>query len=153
MATLLSSPKPYSMSELTFSVILPYPNRIYNTSVEKRGDEMDLDYQAIGVRIRRFRKEQRLTQQTLDELSEIEPFNISHIERSATKLSLPTIVSIANVLGIADNDLLCDSLTEEKASYEQEAASILADCSHSELRIITETMRALKENFRKVSRE
>ena len=114
---------------------------------------MDLDYRAIGMRIRRFRKEQHLTQQTLAEMSQIEPSNISHIERGATKRSLPTIVSIANVLGIADNDLLCDSLTEEKASYEQEAASILADCSHSELRIITGTMRALKENFRKVSRE
>ena len=141
------------MSELTFSVILPYPNRIYNTSTEERGEEMDLDYRAIGMRIRRFRKEEHLTQQTLAELSEIEPSNISHIERGATKRSLPTIVSIANVLGIADNDLLCDSLTEEKASYEREVASILADCSHSELRIITGTMRALKENLRKVRRE
>ena len=114
---------------------------------------MDLDYQAIGVRIRRFRKEQRLTQQTLAELSEIEPSNISHIERGATKLSLPTIVNIANALGITVNDLLCDSLTEEKASYEREVASILVDCSHSELRIITGTMRALKDNLHKVSRE
>ena len=86
-------------------------------------------------------------------MSQIEPSDVSHIERGATKLSLPTIVSIANSLGITVNDLLCDSLTEEKASYEQEAASILADCSHSELRIITGTMRALKENFRKVSWE
>ena len=114
---------------------------------------MDLDYQAIGIRIHRFRKEQHLTQQTLAEMSQIEPSNISHIERGATKLSLPTIVSIANALGVTVNDLLCDSLTEEKASYEQEAASILADCSHSELRIITGTMRALKVNLRKANQE
>ena len=49
--------------------------------------------------------------------------------------------------------MLCDSLTEEKASYEREVATILEDCSHSELQIITGTMRALKENLRKVRQE
>ena len=53
---------------------------------------MGIDYQAIGVRIRRLRKAKGLTQQTLAELSEQEPSNISHIERGATKLSLPTLV-------------------------------------------------------------
>ena len=61
---------------------------------------MELDYQAIGVRIRRLRKERGLTQQTLAEISSQEPSNISHIERGATKLSLPTLVSIANALEV-----------------------------------------------------
>ena len=59
---------------------------------------MELDYQAIGVRVRRFRKLQGLTQQALAERSDQEPSNISHIERGATKLSLPTLVSLANAL-------------------------------------------------------
>ena len=71
---------------------------------------MELDYQAIGIRIRRLRKEQGLTQQRLAELSSQEPSNISHIERGATKLSLPTIVNIANSLNVTVDDLLCDSL-------------------------------------------
>lgn len=75
---------------------------------------MELDYQAIGTRIRRFRKEQGLTQQLLAELSNQEPSNISHIERGATKLSLPTIVNIANSLGITVDDLLCDSLLTQE---------------------------------------
>lgn len=112
---------------------------------------MELDYQAIGTRIRRFRKEQRLTQQTLAELSKQEPSNISHIERGATKLSLPTIVNIANALGVTVDDLLCDSLTEAKSAFEREASNILSDCTHQELQIITETMRSLKENLRKVN--
>ena len=61
---------------------------------------MELDYQAIGVRIRRLRKERGLTQQTLAEMSGQEPSNISHIERGATKLSLPTLVSVANALEV-----------------------------------------------------
>ena len=87
--------------------ILTYPNRIYNNFAGKskqkkqagllgrcfeRGAPMELDYQAIGVRIRRLRKERGLTQQTLAEMSGQEPSNISHIERGATKLSLPTLL-------------------------------------------------------------
>ena len=92
---------------------------------------MELDYQAIGIRIRRLRKEQGLTQQRLAELSSQEPSNISHIERGATKL-------------------LCDSLEFSKAAFEREISEILSDCTHQELRIISGTMRVLKDNLRKV---
>ncbi len=109
---------------------------------------MELDYQAIGVRIRRFRKEQGLTQQVLAELTSQEPSNISHIERGTTKLSLPTIVKIANALGITVDELLCDSLTSARTTYELEVVKLLSDCSHRELRIITGTIRALKEQLR-----
>lgn len=110
---------------------------------------MELDYQAIGIRIRRLRKAQGLTQQTLAEMSHQEPSNISHIERGATKLSLPTIVNIANALGVTVDTLLCDSLVESQAVFEREAMELLSDCTHQELKIITGTMRALKENLRK----
>ncbi|MCR4755830.1 MAG: helix-turn-helix domain-containing protein [Lachnospiraceae bacterium] len=111
---------------------------------------MELDYVAIGVRIRRLRKEKGYTQQTLAELSHQEPSNISHIERGATKLSLPTIVNIANALNVTVDELLCDSLHSATDSYLGIASSILSDCSHDELRIITDTMLALKENLRKI---
>lgn len=114
-------------------------------------NNMELDYQAIGIRVRRFRKEQGLTQQKLAELSDQEPSNISHIERGATKLSLPTIVKIANALGITVDDLLCDSLLQSHASFDKEVHLLLSDCSHDELRIITNTMRSLKENLRNVN--
>lgn len=109
---------------------------------------MELDYQAIGVRIRRLRKEQGLTQQILAEMSNQEPSNISHIERGVTKLSLPTIVNIANALGVTVDDLLCDSVVKSRAPFEREAAELLADCSHRELKIITGVMRSLKEQLR-----
>lgn len=110
---------------------------------------MDLDYSAIGIRIRRIRKEHGLTQQTLAELSDQEPSNISHIERGATKLSLQSIVNIANALGVTTDDLLCDSLIASSSAFERVASDILADCTHQEMIIITETMRSLKENLRK----
>lgn len=145
--------------------ILTYPNRIYNNFAGKskqkkqagllgrcfeRGALMELDYQAIGVRIRRLRKERGLTQQTLAEMSGQEPSNISHIERGATKLSLPTLVSVANALEVTVDQILCDSLPASRSVFETEAAHILSDCSHLELKIITETIRTLKENLRRL---
>ena len=110
---------------------------------------MGLDYQAIGVRIRRLRKDKGLTQQTLAERSDQEPSNISHIERGATKLSLPTLVSIANALEVTVDELLCDSLPASRAVFDREGEHILADCTHTEMKIITETMRALKDSLRR----
>ncbi len=109
---------------------------------------MELDYKAIGIRIRRLRKEQGFTQQKLAELSNQEPSNLSHIERGATKLSLPTIVNIANALGVTVDDLLCDSLEAAKSSYGKIVEGILSDCTHREMKILTETILCLKENLR-----
>ncbi len=53
---------------------------------------MELDYVAIGMRIRRLRQERGLTQQALAELAGQEPSNISHIERGATKLDRKSVV-------------------------------------------------------------
>lgn len=108
---------------------------------------MEIDYKAIGMRIRRLRKEKQLTQEKLAELSNQEPSNISHIERGATKLSLPTIVNIANALNVTVDDLLFDSLSNSQFLYEKTASSILSSCTQQEQIVITETMLALKENL------
>lgn len=114
---------------------------------------MELDYQAIGVRVRRMRKARGLTQQMLAERSGQEPSNISHIERGATKLSLPTLVSVANALGVTADQLLCDSIQATGTVFQQELTYMMADCTHAELRIITETVRALKDSLRRASFE
>lgn len=114
---------------------------------------MGLDYQAIGTRVRRLRKSKGLTQQALAELAEQEPSNISHIERGATKLSLPTLISLANALNVTADQLLCDSLPASHSIFQREAEQLLADCSHRELQIITETIRSLKASLRKAAPE
>ncbi len=110
---------------------------------------MELDYIAIGIRIRRYRKEKGMTQQLLAELSHQEPSNISHIERGATKLSLPTLVNIANALSVTVDDILCDSIEAAKPSYEKHLHSLIDDCSHQELRILLDTMIAMKDSMRR----
>ena len=109
---------------------------------------MEIDYQAIGIRVRRLRKERGLTQQVLAEQAGVEPSNISHIERGATKLSLPTLVCLANALGTTVDGLLCDSLPQARQPFLGEIAGLLADCDHRELKIITSSLRALRMSLR-----
>ena len=58
-------------------------------------------------------------------------------------------MNIANALHVTVDDLLCDSLEESKDVFHREFLELVSDCSHSELQIITGTVRALKESLRK----
>ena len=108
-----------------------------------------IDYTTIGKRIKELRMQKHLTQAVLAEMSGIEPSNISHIERAATKLSLPTLVSIANALSMTVDALLCDSIEQSKDSYKSEAQAILDGCTINEVRILTETMKNTLSTLRK----
>lgn len=110
---------------------------------------MDVDYRGIGIRVRRLRKAQGMTQLMLATISNQTSSNISHIERGATKVSLPALVSIANALDVSMDQLLCDSLFVSGDVFEQEASQLMSDCSHRERKIITETMRSLKDSLRR----
>lgn len=113
---------------------------------------MEIDYELIGKRIREERISQNLSQQTLAEISNISPTNISHIERGATKLSLPTLVSIANTLAVSADFLLCDSLVEADKIYIDEINELLLDCNPNELKIIIDIMKSVKITLRRYNK-
>ena len=110
---------------------------------------MEIDYELIGKRIREERISQNLSQQTLAEISNISPTNISNIESGATKLSLPTLVSIANALAVSADFLLCDSLVEADKIYIDEINELLLDCDPNELKIIIDIMKSVKITLRR----
>ncbi|MBP3509319.1 helix-turn-helix domain-containing protein [Oscillibacter sp.] len=110
---------------------------------------MELDYVALGARIRHIRKSKGMTQNFLAEQVGIEPSNISHIERAVSKVGLSTLVKMANVFGCSVDDLLCDSISCEREAFENQLVELSKDCSPKELRMLTDMARALKESMRK----
>lgn len=109
---------------------------------------MPIDYVIIGTRIREIRKQKELTQATLAELSGVEPSNISHIERAATKLSLPTLISIANALSVTLDELVYGNL--QKCEHVSLALidELLSDCTADELKAIAEVIKTTKNVLR-----
>ncbi len=107
-----------------------------------------IDYVAIGKRIREIRTQKHLTQAVLAEMSGIEPSNISHIERAATKLSLPTLVSIANALEVSLDELVYDSLKKSTHISASRINDLLSDCTPTELKAIGEVIKTTKTVLR-----
>lgn len=113
---------------------------------------MELNYIDIGKRIRALRKKRGISQERLAELTDLSIVHISHIETANTKLSLPALVGIANALSVTTDTLLCDNLESAGETIRAEIGDTVQDCSTDELRIISDTVHALKESLRKIEK-
>ena len=107
-----------------------------------------IDYVTIGKRIKELRKNKGLTQAQLAEMSGVEPSNISHIERAATKLSLPTLIAIANVLDATLDEIVYGNLKKSSHISVSIIDNLLLDCDPSELRSIAEVIKTTKNVLR-----
>lgn len=109
---------------------------------------MSIDYISIGERIKEIRIAKGWTQAKLAEESGVEPSNISHIERAATKLSLPTLVNIANALNVTLDEIAYGSLIKSEHISINIINELIKDCSPEELKSITEIIKTTKNVLR-----
>ena len=121
---------------------------MYNNITENFRGIFMIDYVSLGKRIRDIRKKKGLTQALLAEKSGVEPSNVSHIERAATKLSLPTLVSIANALEVSLDELVYDSLIKNAHISISSIDALLDDCTAAELKAIAEVIKTTKAVLR-----
>ena len=110
---------------------------------------MSVDYKDMGKRIREFRESKHMTQAALSELAGIEPSNLSHIERAATKVSLPTLINIANALEVSLDELVCGSLIKSEHIAVRQLNELLSDCTPDELQAVIEMVKVMKKIMRK----
>lgn len=110
---------------------------------------MELNYLLIGLRIKKLRKAQKITQDKLSELAGISPQHLSQIESAKTKLSLPVLVNICNVLGVTSDRLLCDVLTAEtKSEVNADIAEVFGDCTADEVYLMLAVAESVKRSLR-----
>ena len=111
--------------------------------------ELMPDYKMIGLRIKEQRLKKRLTQEVLAESASISIQHMSKIETGHTKLSLPSLIAIANALDTTVDHLLMDSVVAEAETHLlKEVAAVYADCSPAEIYILTETSKTIKRSIR-----
>lgn len=103
-----------------------------------------MDYYAIGQRIRKIRKAQGFSQETLAEQAGISVTHMSHIETGNTKLSLPVLVDLAEILDVRTDDLLYDGIFAERSSTIDEIVQILNTCTAQQLKIIKNILKTTK---------
>lgn len=113
---------------------------------------MELDYVSIGRRIKKYRIDLGLKQSQLAERSGVEPSNIPHIERAATKVSLPTLVNIANALEVSLDEIVYDSLIKNEHISIKEINELLVDCEREELTALIQIVKTTKNIMRNIKK-
>lgn len=109
---------------------------------------MSIDYKALGKKVRIARLGCDLTQEQLAEQAGLSTTHISNIETGNTKLSLPSVVLIANVLNLSIDELLYGSISHSQTVYDKRAKELFDDCSETELRLLLEILEAAKSAIR-----
>ena len=82
---------------------------------------MEVDYKAIGQRIKIARIKRAYTQETVADPIKNTPAQKRNVETGKTKVSLPTLIAIANALSVSVDTLLCDNVIASKIVFEKEA--------------------------------
>ena len=104
---------------------------------------MNLDYKAIGKRIKEMRKRRKLSQAELAEVIEKSTSYISYIEAGQKCMSLDTFVEIANALAVSTDLLLVEQLLAMPAAASQEITAILGQCNEYERLVLADTIKAI----------
>ncbi len=107
---------------------------------------MDIDYKAIGARIKAARCRKGVTQGAIARITGLSTPHISNIETGNTKLGLPTIIHLANVLEVSVDELLCDNIHHSEKIFYNELSDLLQDCTVDELHIICELAKVIKKS-------
>lgn len=109
---------------------------------------MNIDYKAIGVRVKGKRVQKAISQYELANIIGVSNPHISNIERGKTKVSLPTLIDIANALETTLDELVCDNVSQTKDIFIKEIADEMETCSTEEIRIVTDVVKALIKSLK-----
>jgi transcriptional regulator with XRE-family HTH domain len=107
-----------------------------------------MDYNELGKRIKAARLAAGMTQEQLAERINLSSGHCAHVERGTTKVSLPALVSIANVLHTTPDKLLTDSNYCASPHLLDEAQALFSDCDPDEIYIILQAAEAIKKSIR-----
>lgn len=107
--------------------------------------DKNIDYAALGKRIKNKRVENKLTQEQLGEMCELSAAHIGHIERGTRILSVDVLFRIAQVLNVSVDYLLFDSV--ENDNILKSIAPMLKDSDKNKVNHFLNTVRVLAENI------
>lgn len=97
---------------------------------------MAIDYNVIGERLKRARKESHLTQEQLAEKIDVSIAFLSRIERGSSQINLKRLSQICEILNVTEGDILNGVSNKSTKYLDSEFANLLKDCSSEQQRLI-----------------
>lgn len=109
---------------------------------------MTVDYEDLGIRIRKKREAAGLSQADLAAQANLSNQHISNVENAKSKIGLEKLVAIANVLEVSLDELICGSVKKSKVIYQGEVADMIEEFSDVEMRVLPEYLRCFDSAYR-----
>ena len=107
-----------------------------------------MDYVLLGQKIRAARIAAGLSQERLAEMVGLTSQYISHTEVASTKVSLPSLIKIANALHTSVDRLLSDSIHDSGSYLMDDVQAVFSDCDPDEMYVMLEAANAVKKSIR-----
>ena len=108
-----------------------------------------IDYASIGYKVKQIRQSKGITQEQLAEAVGVGVTHISHLETGSGTVSLKVFLAIVNYLDCSADEILCKEINTAKPIVDNWLSELVADCSKAEVKIIADTVAALKQTLRK----
>ena len=112
---------------------------------------MEIDYVALGKRMKQARNDKKMTQQVLAEMVNAGEGHVSNVENANTSVSLPLLASIAEALDVTVDELIIDSYPEKKRSdiMIRKAEMLIEQCDAKDREIVIDTVKSLIDSLQK----
>ena len=111
---------------------------------------MEIDYLALGEKIKKVRLNKGYTQEFTAAGADISLSHASNVETGKTKVSLPTLIEIANTLDVTVDYLLSDNFNNKDSIVINEVVNILKTCNCKQQQVILDTIRSLSSSLKEL---
>lgn len=86
-----------------------------------------MDLKLLGLNIKNSRKNTKLTQAQLAEMTNLSTVHISHIEGGSVKMSVDALINICNALNITPNDILWGQFDTNSYNTDSSGKTLLSE--------------------------
>ena len=107
---------------------------------------MPIDYRIIGKRIKRYRKQAGLTQETLAEKLDISVSFQSRLERGAAKISLEKLVQTAEYVNVSVSQLITGATESSDDYLTADIMKITKDFDATKMKLLLEIADVIAKN-------
>jgi len=104
---------------------------------------MALDYSIIGERLKKARKDKKLTQEQLAEKIDVSVAFLSRVERGDVKINLSRLSQICDLLEISLSYILTGVGSNSKDYLSDEFSNLLKNCPPDKLKLIYEIAKVI----------
>ena len=103
----------------------------------------EIDYKAIGQKLRKEREDIGWTQEDVAEVLDISPAFCGHLERGERSMSLDTLIRFCNFYRITIDYLLSDTLPPEQDNVTKQITSMLKTKTAEQQAAVLDILRAM----------